>query len=203
MIAHSGSRTLVGSNLADHYGFKVNAPLQIHWGLATIRARVSSSANPSWAMSDLPAVGEVGTQPKRKCRVVPVGRANQILFQFLTEDYPWFALWARSRSKNIITAELNGKGYECFPPLHKTRRRWSGRFKESEQHTHLLLATDSPEPRPILSPELGEVIEQPQLEGFTTATNGEPHGLPLRGIAFLFISWLGKICVCGCQSRAP
>jgi hypothetical protein len=86
-------------------------------------------------------------------------------FQFLTEDYPQFALWARSRSENIITAQLNGKGYEWFLPLHKTRRRWSDRFKESEQHTHLSLATDSPEPRPILSPELGKVIEQPQVGG--------------------------------------
>jgi len=67
--------------------------------------------------------------------------------------------------QNIITAELNGKGYECFLPLHKTRRRWSGRFKESEQHTHLSLATDSPEPRRIPSPEFGKVIEQPQVGG--------------------------------------
>src|SRR5882762_8173859 len=78
---------------------------------------------------------------------------------------PCFALWARSRFENIATAELNGKDYEWFLPLHKTRRRWSDRFKESEQQIHLSPATDSPKPRPILSPELGKVIEQSQVGG--------------------------------------
>ena len=78
---------------------------------------------------------------------------------------PWFALWARSRFENIATAELNGNDYEWFLPLHKTRRRWSDRFKESEQHTHLSLATDSPEPRRIPSLELGKVVEQPPVGG--------------------------------------
>src|ERR1700682_4995771 len=48
-------------------------------------------------------------------------------------SYPWFALQVRSRYENIVTAHLSGKGYESFLPLHKTRRRWSDRFKEIEQ----------------------------------------------------------------------
>jgi transcription antitermination factor NusG len=47
--------------------------------------------------------------------------------------YPWFALQVRSRYENIVVAHLDGKGYECFLPLHKSRRRWSDRFTEIEQ----------------------------------------------------------------------
>jgi hypothetical protein len=45
------------------------------------------------------------------------------------------------------------------------RRRWSDRFKESGYHTDLSFAKNPPEQRPIPSPELGKVIEQPQLGG--------------------------------------
>ena len=47
-------------------------------------------------------------------------------------NYPWFALQVRSRYENIAAAHLTGKGYECFLPLYKSRRRWSDRFKEVE-----------------------------------------------------------------------
>src|SRR5712664_3647911 len=46
--------------------------------------------------------------------------------------YPWFALQVRSRYENVVTAHLDGKGYEWFLPLYKCRRRWSDRFKEIE-----------------------------------------------------------------------
>ena len=48
-------------------------------------------------------------------------------------SYPWFALQVRSRYEKIVKAHLDGKGYECFLPLYKCRRRWSDRFKEVEQ----------------------------------------------------------------------
>src|ERR1700739_123322 len=47
-------------------------------------------------------------------------------------NYPCLALQVRSRYENIAAAHLSGKGYECFLPLYKTRRRWSDRFKEME-----------------------------------------------------------------------
>jgi transcription antitermination factor NusG len=47
-------------------------------------------------------------------------------------NYPWYALQVRSRFENIVTAHLSGKGFECFLPLYKSRRRWSDRFKEIE-----------------------------------------------------------------------
>jgi transcription antitermination factor NusG len=48
-------------------------------------------------------------------------------------SYPWFALQVRSRYENIVTAHLDGKGYEWFLPLYKSRRRWSDRFKELQR----------------------------------------------------------------------
>lgn len=48
-------------------------------------------------------------------------------------SYPWFALQVRSRYENIVTAHLDGKAYEWFLPLYKSRRRWSDRFKEIER----------------------------------------------------------------------
>jgi transcription antitermination factor NusG len=46
---------------------------------------------------------------------------------------PWFALQVRGRYEDTIAKNLAGKGYECFHPVHKCRRRWSDRFKEVEQ----------------------------------------------------------------------
>jgi transcription antitermination factor NusG len=47
--------------------------------------------------------------------------------------FPWFALQVRSRREGLITAHLEGQGYECFLPLYKSKRRWSDRVKEIEQ----------------------------------------------------------------------
>jgi transcription antitermination factor NusG len=46
--------------------------------------------------------------------------------------FPWFALQVRNRYENIVSAHLDGKGFEWFLPLYKSRRRWSDRFKEIE-----------------------------------------------------------------------
>jgi transcription antitermination factor NusG len=45
----------------------------------------------------------------------------------------WFALQVRSRYEHIVATHLDGRGYERFLPLYKSRRRWSDRFKEIEQ----------------------------------------------------------------------
>lgn len=43
--------------------------------------------------------------------------------------HPWFALQVRSRHEHSVAVHLNGKGYEWFLPLYKSRRRWSDRLK--------------------------------------------------------------------------
>lgn len=48
-------------------------------------------------------------------------------------SYPWFALQVRSRYENIVSAHLDGRGYEWFLPQYKVRSRWSDRFKEIER----------------------------------------------------------------------
>lgn len=47
-------------------------------------------------------------------------------------DDPWYAVQTRSRHENVVAAQLQGKGYEPFLPLCKSRRHWSDRVKEIE-----------------------------------------------------------------------
>jgi len=44
--------------------------------------------------------------------------------------YPWFALQIRMRHEMNVADHLQGKNYEWFLPLCKSRRRWSDRVKE-------------------------------------------------------------------------
>ena len=44
--------------------------------------------------------------------------------------YPWFALQVKTRHEVGVSDHLQGKGYEWFLPLYKSRRRWSDRVKE-------------------------------------------------------------------------
>jgi transcription antitermination factor NusG len=46
------------------------------------------------------------------------------------EKYPWFALQVKSRREHIVCSHLQAKGYECFLPQYKCKRRWSDRIKE-------------------------------------------------------------------------
>ena len=45
----------------------------------------------------------------------------------------WFALQVRDRHESMVATHLNGKGYQCFLPLQKSRRQWSDRSKDLEQ----------------------------------------------------------------------
>jgi transcription antitermination factor NusG len=49
---------------------------------------------------------------------------------FTPACYPWFALQIRTRHEMSVAEHLQGKSYEWFLPLYKTRRRWSDRVKE-------------------------------------------------------------------------
>ena len=56
------------------------------------------------------------------------GEAEKVGFTIVS--YPWFALQIRTRHEMNVADYLQGKGYEWFLPLYKTRRRWSDRVKE-------------------------------------------------------------------------
>lgn len=43
---------------------------------------------------------------------------------------PWFALQTRPRSEKKIELLLKQKGYECFTPIYKMKRKWSDRTVE-------------------------------------------------------------------------
>jgi|SRR5882672_990292 len=43
---------------------------------------------------------------------------------------PWFALQTRPRSENKIDSLLRQKGYECFTPTYRQKRKWSDRTVE-------------------------------------------------------------------------
>lgn len=47
-------------------------------------------------------------------------------------EYPWYALSARRNWEKHIAGILDAKGFECFLPLYRSRRRWSDRQKEIE-----------------------------------------------------------------------
>jgi transcription antitermination factor NusG len=46
--------------------------------------------------------------------------------------YAWYALRVRSRHERTVASHLQGRGYESFLPMYKSRHRWSDRFKEIE-----------------------------------------------------------------------
>ena len=46
--------------------------------------------------------------------------------------YPWFALQTKSRNEKKADYLLKQKGYECFIPTYRQRRKWSDRTVEVE-----------------------------------------------------------------------
>jgi len=48
----------------------------------------------------------------------------------LYKEYPWYALQVRPHREKQLAGEILAKGYECFLPLYKCKRRWSDRIKE-------------------------------------------------------------------------
>lgn len=49
-----------------------------------------------------------------------------------SQGWPWFAIQVRTCAEKTASTVLQYKGYECFLPLSKSRRRWSDRVKELE-----------------------------------------------------------------------
>ena len=48
------------------------------------------------------------------------------------QQWPWFAILARTGREKTANLLLENSGYECFLPISKDTRRWSDRIKEIE-----------------------------------------------------------------------
>src|SRR5580692_11679273 len=48
------------------------------------------------------------------------------------QQWPWFAILARTGRERNATLLLENTGYECYLPVSKFVRRWSDRVKETE-----------------------------------------------------------------------
>lgn len=48
------------------------------------------------------------------------------------QQWPWFAIMARTGRERNATFLLENTGYECYLPVSKSVHRWSDRVKESE-----------------------------------------------------------------------
>jgi len=62
----------------------------------------------------------------------PTQTAEHVVAQSIATQYPWFALQVRTRHESGVACYLQGKGYEWFLPLYRSRKRWSDRIKESD-----------------------------------------------------------------------
>ena len=51
---------------------------------------------------------------------------------FGNQQWPWFAILARTSREKSACLLLENAGYECFLPISKYMRRWSDRMKEVE-----------------------------------------------------------------------
>lgn len=58
----------------------------------------------------------------------PSELGNRALIDF--QQGTWYALQIRNRHEKLVTSALNGRGFECYVPVYRSRRRWSDRFKE-------------------------------------------------------------------------
>jgi transcription antitermination factor NusG len=49
------------------------------------------------------------------------------------QGWPWFAIQVKTCAEKAANTVLQYKGYECFLPVIKSRRRWSDRIKELDE----------------------------------------------------------------------
>jgi transcription antitermination factor NusG len=45
---------------------------------------------------------------------------------------PWYALQTKPRNEKKVERRLEEKGYECFAPMYRLKRKWSDRTVESD-----------------------------------------------------------------------
>ena len=53
-------------------------------------------------------------------------------FPVETPKFPWYGIRTRSNQERNVAASFEGKGYECFLPMYRQRRRWSDRIVVAE-----------------------------------------------------------------------
>ncbi len=46
--------------------------------------------------------------------------------------FPWYGIRTRSNQERNVAASFAGKGYECFLPVYRQRKRWSDRVVVAE-----------------------------------------------------------------------
>lgn len=77
----------------------------------------------------------------------------------------WYAVRVQSRLGRITSATLQGKGYEEFLPMYRSRRRWSDRFKQLDLPLfpgYLFCRFDYPD-------RVGPVLTTPGVIGIVSA----------------------------------
>ena len=54
------------------------------------------------------------------------------MIQTITGQLGWYAVRVKSHREKTVAASLDNRGYECFLPVYRVRRRWSDRVMDVE-----------------------------------------------------------------------
>ena len=108
-----------------------------------------------------------------------------------TSSLPWYVLQCRIRKEAMISAQLEGQGFECFLPKYKSIREWSDRKKVVEQPLfpgYVFCRFDYTQRRPVvLTPGVLQVVgcgktpipvEQREIEAIQLAVASELPSQP-------------------------
>jgi len=78
-------------------------------------------APPDWA----PRCGSERRQP-----IIEPIRFGLSLLYYMYAAHPWFALQTRPKNERKVERLLKQKGYDCFTPIYRSKRKWSDRTIE-------------------------------------------------------------------------
>lgn len=70
----------------------------------------------------------------------------------MTLSRKWYAIYTRPRWEKKVNRLLSEKGFECYCPLNKVRRKWSDRYKLIEEplfKSYVFVKIDDAERTPI------------------------------------------------------
>ena len=104
---------------------------------------------------------------------------------------PWYVLQCRVRKESMISAQLEGQGFQCFLPMYKSVREWSDRKKVVEQPLfpgYVFCRFEYTQRRPVvLTPGVLQVVgcgkspipvEQKEIEAIQLAVASELPSQP-------------------------
>jgi transcription elongation factor/antiterminator RfaH len=116
---------------------------------------------------------------------------NTVLTPAVEAVLPWYVLQCRVRKESMISAQLEGQGFECFLPKYKSIREWSDRKKVVEQPLfpgYVFCKFDYTQRRPVvLTPGVLQVVgcgkapipvEQKEIEAIQLAVASELPSQP-------------------------